>query len=291
MAGAFKRSWELTKLTLEVIKKDKELIVFPILAGLFSFIFIIAMIFPIIISPILLSQTNGIDLIANWLIMFLIYLGLAFIATFFNVCVVYTAKKRFEGGNATFGESVGFAFSKIHLIFSWSLVSAIVGLILRIIDNIARKMGGVGGLVVNIVNSILGGVCALITIFVVPGMVYHGYGPIDAIKNSAVTFKKTWGENLIRVFGFGFAQFIFFIIGILVGIILIFISLTTGSVILIIASIMVIVLYFLAVIVFFSLANTVFSTALYVYADKGKVPSGFTKEVLGKAFEKNEKKK
>jgi hypothetical protein len=30
------------------------------------------------------------------------YWGLAFIATFFNVCVVYTRKTRFEGGDATF---------------------------------------------------------------------------------------------------------------------------------------------------------------------------------------------
>ena len=290
MAGAFSRSWELTKLTIEVIKKDKELIVFPVLAGLFSFIFIIAMIFPIIISPILLGGITGFNLFANWIIIFLIYLGLAFIATFSNVCVVYTAKKRFEGGNATFSESIKFAFSKIHLIFSWSIVSAIVGLILRIIDNIARKMGGIGGLIVRLVNSVLGGVWALITIFVVPGMVYHGYGPVDAIKNSASMFKKTWGENLIRIFGFGLVQFMFFILGILVGILLTFTSIITGSVIMIIASIMLIVLYFLAIIVFFSLANTVFSTALYVYAEKGKVPEGFSKEVMGNAFAKNEKR-
>ena len=79
------------------------------------------------------GQLNNLQLF----ILFLTYLGLAFIATFFNVCVVYTTKKRFEGGNATFGESVEFAFSKIHLIFAWSLVAATVGLLLRILDNIA----------------------------------------------------------------------------------------------------------------------------------------------------------
>jgi hypothetical protein len=284
MEGAFKRSWELTKLTIEVIKKDKELIFFPILAGVFSFIFIIAMIFPVIIAPLLLGSMSGFSILANWLMIFLIYLGLAFIAIFFNVCVVYTAKKRFEGGNATFSESIKFAFSKFHLILSWSLVSAIVGLILRIIDNIAERMGGIGELMIKIINSVLGGVWALLTIFVVPGMVYHGYSPIQAVKNSAITFKKTWGENLIRVFGFGLAQLVFFIAGIGIGVLLIFTSLISGSAIIFLASIMVIVIYFVGVVVFFQLANTVFSTALYVYAEKGKVPAGFTKEIMEKSF-------
>jgi hypothetical protein len=68
--------------------------------------------------------------IVQYAIIFLTYLGLAFIATFFNVCVVYTVKIRFEGGNATFMESLKFALSKIGLIFYWSLISATVGLVL-----------------------------------------------------------------------------------------------------------------------------------------------------------------
>lgn len=289
MFETFKRSWELTKVTLEVIKKDKELIAFPILAGIFSLIFIIAMIFPIILSPILIGGTpNVIGNVANMAIIFLVYLGLAVIATFFNVCVVYTAKKRFEGENATFMESIRFAFSKMHLIFAWGLVSAIVGLILRIIDNIAERMGGIGELIIKIVNSLLGAAWAMLTIFVVPGMVYHGYGPIDAIKNSAKAFKKTWGENLIRSFGFGAIQLLFFLLGIVIGILMIFASIVTGSTIALISSIIVIAIYFVSIIVFFMLANTVYSTALYVYSENGKIPDGFTKEVVSNAFAKKQ---
>lgn len=286
MAGAFKRSWELTKLSLEVIKKDKELLAFPILASIFSFIFIIAMIFPMVLSPLLSGDTPGIRGTVDYIIVFLLYLGLAFIATFFNVCVVYTAKKRFEGGNATFSESISFAFSKLHLIFSWSIISAIVGLILRIIDDIAERMGGIGEIIVKIINSIIGAAWSLITIFVVPGMVYHGYGPFAAIKNSASMFKKTWGENLIRAFGFGIMQLIFFILGVVVGVLLIFTGAMMNSGWMILASVVFMIIYFIAVIVIFSLANNVYSTALYVYAEKGKIPAGFTKEVMESSFAK-----
>ena len=68
-------------------------------------------------------------------LIFIIYLGLAFITTFFSVATVYTIKTRFEGGDATFFQSLGFACSRFHLIILWSLVSATVGLILKLIGN------------------------------------------------------------------------------------------------------------------------------------------------------------
>ena len=39
----------------------------------------------------------------------------------------------------------------------------------------------------------------------------------------------------------------------------------------------------------FNAANTVFNTALYVYADKGVVPGGYSQDVMEHAF-KNQKK-
>ena len=53
MAGVFSRSWHITKLSFRVIKQDKELLLFPILAGIFSIIFIFAMLFPTLIVGIL----------------------------------------------------------------------------------------------------------------------------------------------------------------------------------------------------------------------------------------------
>jgi len=53
-------------------------------------------------------------------------------------------KKRFDGGNATFGESINFGFSKFRLIIAWGLVSATVGVILRILDSLAERFGQVG---------------------------------------------------------------------------------------------------------------------------------------------------
>ena len=288
MFETFSRSWKITKLSFDVIMKDKELLLFPLLAGIFSILFMVAMLFPSIITSFLKDQGQPYG-ITEYLIFFITYLGLAFIATFFNVCVIYTTKIRFEGGNATFWESMNFARSRMTLILTWSIIVATVGLILRLIDNLAERAGESGRLVLNIITSFLGMMWSIITIFVVPGMVYHNLKPMDAIKRSIKTLKATWGESLIRYFGLGMIEFLFFLLGIIVTFILFFVLAglgTTG----IIAAIVIAVLYFLGVILVFNVANTIFNTALYVYADTGKIPEGFSQEIMQNAFKPGEKR-
>lgn len=288
MFETFSRSWKITKLSFDVIMKDKELLLFPLLAGIFSILFMVAMLFPSIITSFMKGQGQSYG-ITEYLIFFITYLGLAFIATFFNVCVVYTTKIRFEGGNATFWESMNFARSRMTLILTWSIIVATVGLILRLIDNLAERAGESGRLVLNIITSFLGMMWSIITIFVVPGMVYHNLKPMDAIKRSIKTLKATWGESLIRYFGLGMIEFLFFLSGIIVMFILFFVLAGLGTPG-IIVTIVIAVLYFLGVILVFNVANTIFNTALYVYADTGKIPEGFSQEIMQNAFKPGEKR-
>lgn len=282
MANAFLRSWEITKLSFNVMKQDKELLAFPILATIFSLVFIAAMLFPSFLTGLISLDAQNIG-ISGYAVLFSVYFGLAFIATFFNVCVVYTAKKRFESGNATFGESINFALSRISLIFLWSAVSATVGIILRLIDEMAERAGRSGQILLYITRSILGMVWSIVTLFVIPGMVYYNLSPFDAIKKSAAVLKKTWGESLIRYYGLGLVQFLFIIIGIVLFIPL-FMVLSAVGIFGIMAAIIAGILYFLIVILVFGIANQIFNTALFVYADSGKIPSGYNKEIMEHAF-------
>jgi hypothetical protein len=284
MDNPFSRSWEITKLSFGVIKHDKELLLFPILAIIFSLIFIIVVLFPSVLAGIITINKDEIGLL-GYIILFILYAGLAFISTFFNVAVVYTAKKRFEGGNALFRESVGFALSKLHLIFYWSLVSATVGIILRIIENFAERSQGAGRILLYLTSSLFGMVWAIATLFVIPGMVYYNLGPIAAIKKSIAVLKKTWGESLIRYYGLGLAQFLFIVIGIVFLIPLYFIFSILGL-FGIFTLIAIGILYFLIVVLVFGIANQIFNTALFVYADSGKIPGGYNEQVMRNAFTK-----
>jgi len=283
--NAFSRSWRLTQVTFDVINKDRELLGFAFLSFFFSLLFMIAMIFPTILSSILERGYQNDTLTAvSYVILFLTYFGLAFIATFFNVCVVYTTKVRFEGGNATFGESFQFALSRIGLIIQWSLLSASIGLLFRLIENLAKNFGKIGQLVVSILVSLLGMAWSIITIFVVPVLVYEGLAPGAAIKKSMAVIRQTWGENLIKAVGLGLVQFLVmllilglstgltFLLGQAFDVIGVVVGLALGVVLLLLAGLI------------FNVANTVFNTALYAYANQGTVAPGFTAESIQGAF-------
>lgn len=285
--GVFDRSWQLTKLSFGVIKQDKEMLLFPVLAGFFSLAYSAALLVPTVVVKLTHSGAHSAGArgalgVIDYALCFVTYLGLAFIATFFNVCAVYTSKKRFEGGDATFGESIRFALSRVPRIFSWSLLAATVGLLLTALDNAAERAGGIGKLLLSILRGILGGLWSVITIFVVPAMVYEDLGPIDAIKSSIGTLKRTWGENLVRHFGLGLIQFLFLLLGVLMTIGVVVVLGPLGGPLLLIG-VVAMIAYFIGVVLVFSVANTVFVTALYAYAN-GTHPPGFDDQLLARAF-------
>ena len=283
--GVFARSREITRLSLGVLKKDKEMLWFPFLASIFSLAYSIGLLFPTVISYLLLDGGDVQSMEAiQYVWVFVTYLGLAFIATFFNVCVVYTTKTRFEGGDATFGDSIRFAFSRLHMIFMWSLLSATVGLLLYMLDTLAQKSGQVGKVLIGILRSILAMAWNIITIFVVPGMVYYRLSPFDAIKKSGKVLKKTWGESIVRHYGMGLMRFLVFLLGVVltVGVGFAFnllmptywIWITIGFAL----------LYFVITGLLFNVLNQVYNTALFVYADSGKIPRGFKAEYVKQGF-------
>ena len=284
--NVFQRSFQIAKLSFGTVNKDKEMLLFPFFSTIFSIGFLIGMLFPTII----LALWNGDSTPEQWEVMeyvllFVTYLGLAVIATFFNVCVVYTAKERFEGRNPTFFRTIGYAFSKLHLIFLWGLLSATVGVILAALRNAANKSNSVGGKIgANAAAGIGSFAWSITTIFVVPAMVYHNLTPLKAIKKSVQTLKKTWGESILKYFGMGIVKFlVYFLIVIMIGVGIYFTMSLSLNYLLITLGIGLLLLIIAALL--FACADQVFDTALFVYADKGKIPEGWNKEVLATTFQ------
>lgn len=283
--NAFSRSWTITKLSFGVINKDRELLGFALMSFIFSSIYAIAMIIPSVIPVVMQEDFSQDSLeIIHYVIIFFTYFGLAFIATFFNVCVVYTTKIRFEGGNATFMDSIRFAFTRLGLIFKWSALSATVGLLLRILDNLASRLGRGGEIVARILIGLLGMTWSIVTIFVVPVLVYEGLGPIDAVKKSTQVIKKTWGESLIRSIGLGLIQFFVIVLIIVASAGLTYMLVAAFENIGLLIGVGIGLLAVLLAGLIFAVANTIFSTALYLYAQNHQVASGFNEEVVRDAF-------
>jgi hypothetical protein len=118
-------------------------------------------------------------------------------------------------------------------------------------------------------------------------MVYNNVGPFKALKISTGAIKKTWGESLVRVYGLGFIQGLMIILGIVAFWALGYLIRSSDGMVLVGLGVIG-VSYLRGVVLVFNVANTVYNTALFVYADTGKIPELFAaegSEVISHAFE------
>lgn len=204
MAGSFSNSWALVKASANVLKLDKELLVFPILSGVATVLVTISFIVP-------LAWTGGWQVFAGetgsylgTVVGFLFYMVQYTIIFFFNSALVGAAMIRLEGGDPTVSDGMSIAMDRLGAILGYAALAATVGMVLRFIS---ERVGIIGRIVVGFVG--IGWTVA--TYLAVPVLVTKDVGPIDAVKESASLFKSTWGEQMVASFGIGWA---FFLMGI-----------------------------------------------------------------------------
>jgi hypothetical protein len=201
--------------------------------------------------------------------LFAFYVCNYFIVVFFNAAIIACAAVRLGGGNPTIADGLRAATSRLPVIAGWALVSATVGLVLRIIEDRSGKVG-------RIVSGLLGMAWTIVSFLVVPVLVVENKGPIAALKDSTALLKKTWGEQLVSSFSFG----MLFLVLAIPAFGLIVLGFLSGHGAVLIACVAVAVIYLLMLALIQSALQSIFQTALYLYARDGKVPAGFHAEVL-----------
>lgn len=264
--------WTLFKGSFKVLKENKQLIVFPLLSGL-SIILIIGSLF-IFGFPKGVEETDGdVESYLGGTSIFLLfgfYVINYFIVYFFNVALIHCTRLYFRGEEVSVRAGIQFAFSRIGAIFSWSLVAATVGLILKAIQENSDWIG-------KIITGIIGVVWNIATFFVVPVLAYENTGPIEAIKRSSKIMKENWGESLTASFSFGLFQFLAIII---IGIPLYLI----GSIFDPITGIILAVTGGFLIFSIFSAAENIFISAVY-HQIKGDPVKHVDQEMVNKLFE------
>ena len=276
--NVFSRSWEVTKSTFSVMLKNKKMFWFAIADGFLS----VLAFAPAIFVGIMLAFIDGAPGTLFILSIIFGYFLAYFFTVFFDVAVVYTAKREFSNKHANTGEILGFTFSRLKPIIGWTLINGTIGLVLKGAKGKGRNgQRNAGG---GIISNLLGAAWSILTIFVIPNIVYENKGPINAIKDSFATVKRTWGELLVRWFGLGIAESLVLIPGLVLFGLIGFLGFELGITPLLAGAIILFVIYSIVVAVVFTIANQVFDTALYEYVKNGKVPANYKEDTLKNAF-------
>lgn len=292
----FTRSWNVVKLSWHVLMADKELLVFPVLSFVFAALLFIALLLPsmfFMYSSLLAANGGppasiGDQTAENFLYigMFAWYFVCYLVTVFFSGALVACVRKRLQGGDPTVMYGIREAFKHFGALLGWAVIQASVGILLRMLSSSASRKGGALGFIGVLITQALGFAWLIVTMFVVPAIIFEQSKPFAAIKRSAQLLKQTWGERLILVAGmnvfFGYlygALFVFTMLSILAAIAL--------SPVFIVITVLCIVCFFVAIL-FSSTLTGIFNTVLYSYANGGPVPPEFAavaKEALGPANE------
>jgi len=274
--GKIRFTFSMMGASWDVLKKDKELLVFPIFSGICCLLVIASFALPMWMTGAWqrpAPDAPPLQHAAYYAILFLFYFCNYFVIIFFNSAIVACAIVRMRGGNPTISTGINASLSRLPQIVGWALVSATVGVILRIIEDRSKRAG-------QIIAGILGMAWTILTFFVVPIIVVERKGPIEAFKESAILLKKTWGERLIAHFGFGL---IFFLLAIL-AIIPFILGVMAPGIVLKVLLIGIAGLYLILIGLVQATLQTIFQAAVYLYARDGKAPQGFDRNALSMAM-------
>jgi hypothetical protein len=280
MAGRFSRSWSLAGASWQVLRQDTQLMVFPFVSAIATIVVAAAFVlgFLGVAGFDGLSRADGRAVpAAYYLAAFTFYVCLYFVTFFCNAALVGAAMLRFDGGTPTVADGWRIASARSGRILGYALIAATVGMVLRAIQ---ERVGFLGRFVVGL----LGVGWTVATAMVVPVLVSHEVGPVDAVKESAGLLKKTWGENVIGRGGLGLAFLVVYLAVICGAIALAALGVWVGSTALLVMVGMATVVAFVLAALAHAALSGIYSAALYRYATTGSAGAGFDTGALRAAF-------
>jgi len=270
-------TWALMRASWDVLKKDKTLLLFPMMSGICCVVVLLSFAVPIFVAGAWHPPVRGasqVDVTVYYGILFLFYIANFFVITFFNTAIISCAMLRMAGGSPTVGDGFREAAARLPQIAGWALLSATVGLILRIIEDRSKWVG-------RLVAGLLGMAWTVTSFMVVPIIVAERKGPFAALKGSTQVLRKTWGEQLVGSFSFGA---VFGLLS-LPALAMIIIAIVLGNAAVILLSIALAVGYLIVLSLIQSALQSIFQAAVYLYAyNNGMAPEGFDPDLLAGAM-------
>ncbi|EDY84206.1 hypothetical protein VDG1235_3837 [Verrucomicrobiia bacterium DG1235] len=284
MFESLSRSWEFAKLSYGLMWENKHLILFPVISTVSA-----ALVFASFALP--LWQSGQIEEwqafmdgdpaaredSAFYLVAFAFYFCNYFVILFFNTALVACALKIINGDAAPVSYGLSFAVKRLPQILSWALLSAVVGVILKMIERMNEKVG-------VFISSILGLAWTALAYFVVPVIVVDGEGAVGAIKKSTKILKENWGTALSGNFSLGLIGFLIMLPVFLILFLVLSSVAGTFSSFGLTAVIGVGILAIVLISAFISAADSVFKAYLYAYATGKTIPRNVDTSSFDSAF-------
>lgn len=283
MFESLSRSWDFTKLSYGLLREHKHLTVFPLLSTTATFLVLASFALPLWGLGLFEEWSAAMDSTseqsqdtAMYVTAFLFYFCNYFVIVFFNSALCACVLEILERGDASVGFGLKFALRRIHSIFGWALVSAVIGMLLKALERNQRSG--------RFIAAILGSAWTAMTFFVIPIIVTDGVGPIKAFKRSMKTLKSTWGTALMGNLSMGLIAFLLMLPVFALGALLFWFAAQGQSEILWVVAILATVVMVIAAVAATATADGIFKAYLYAYASGRGLPDNVNTTEFAEAF-------
>ena len=329
--GKIARSWMILKSSITILRANKKLLLFPVIATLLTCV--VALVF---IAPIALQDTgynyrshehwhtvfartfgnrsqfdrqgaesdmgdsgthrvSGQRMLGHrpthhhrhwkllnkktWPCVAAIYFVSMFLATFFNVAFYHEILRGFNGDPVSVTGGIAFARTKVAPILAWSLFAGLVGLFIQAIE---RKSNALGRVVIRLIG-IAWGVAA---VFAIPIIIreQESWNPVDILRKSAATIRKTWGELLIGFVGTEALGLLVLFGTVLLMAVVMHVSVIRDHYLILFLAFPAWMLCFLAYAYAMNIMMQIYKCAVYMYASEGVIPEPYTREMMDMAW-------
>jgi hypothetical protein len=273
--GKIATTWQLMKDSWGVLLRDRELLLFPVVSSIATFLVLLTFI-PFVGAAFFRTRATGDAL--PYAVLFCYYVCNFFVIVYFNAALVAHVVTRLRGGEPTIRQSLAAATACIPQIAAWALVASTVGIVLKWLSERAGFLG-------RIAIALAGIAWTLVTYFVVPVIVIERKGALDAIGDSKDLLRSTWGPQIVSGLGYGVIGFLLALPGLIVIVAAIVVGASSHSVAAFGALAAAAMLYLAAMGIVVSTLRAIFGAVLYQYARTGEAPAGFDAAVLRSAVQ------
>jgi len=250
--------------SVSVLRHNPGLAVYPLVGGVAMAAFVVTAIGGFVAT----GGSESLPIVVATL--FGVYVGTSFLAAFSIAALSWAARETFAGRDPSVTGAFRAAAGHLWALLAWAVLSAVVGLLLRALEESSDIVG-------TIITALLSLGWAALTYFVIPIIVFEDAGPTTMVQESGRLVRDTWGESLGSEFGVGIVSFLLALPGI-VALVAVFVISPDGSVFA--AGIAVAGLVLAAGVLAGYTLGAIAKVALYTFAREGTAPAEFDDTVL-----------
>lgn len=274
----FNKSFHLVIETFKLMKKDPEILIFPVLNCLIFFLFCLSIFYTYFHGNYdeLDKIIEGIEDFKSgyYFLIIILYLFGYFSTYFFQAGLMFVVNARIHKKDLSFKDGATRALAKLPEIFLLSIIQSTAGIMLGWIFEKVSTLN-------KIIVALVGAAWSVATFFVLPVVILENNSFGKSFEESSKIFKKTWGETIIINFSTtAFFDVILRIFCFSCAFLLVFFDNLLGF-LPPFSYFIIFCLFGIALIVFLrSAIDGAFKVVLYEYAKNSIIPENFDQEIV-----------